>query len=183
MSMCNDVAQVEDRSRRTFLADFGLARAITSSQALGTKTMQSGTPGFQAPEQLRNEGVDEKADVYAMGAVLIELFGEKPLWPPLSWYQIMYRVSVEGQFPTCAHLPQPLQKVCGMCLTNKASRAPSAMVLKSLCELARKHLWPQSRFVASMVHNTIVCMPVFMYCVCWQPHCMGQWTMIIITIM
>lgn len=129
--------QVEDHSTRTSLADFGLARVITCSQALGTKTMQLGTPGFQAPEQLKNEGVDEKADVYAMGAVLTELFGEKPVWPPLTSYQIMFQVGVEGMFPTYVHLPPTIQNVCGMCLTNKDSRASSVAVLKALCDVAK----------------------------------------------
>ena len=58
-----------------YLADFGLAHAITSTRAIGTRTIQSGTPGIQAPEQLKDQQVDEKAD--AFGGVLVELFGEK----------------------------------------------------------------------------------------------------------
>ena len=50
--------------------------------------MQSGTPGFQAPEQLRAEPIDVGADVYAFGALLIELFGETPIWGGLTPYQI-----------------------------------------------------------------------------------------------
>ena len=53
------------------LADFGLSRVISSSHLLGTKTIQSGTPGFQAPEQLRAEAIDVGADVYAFGALII----------------------------------------------------------------------------------------------------------------
>ena len=40
--------------------------------------LQAGTPGFQAPEQLKAETVDQLCDVYAFGVVLIELFGGKP---------------------------------------------------------------------------------------------------------
>ena len=43
--------------------------------------MQSGTPGFQASEQLRAEPIDVGADVYAFG---VELFGETPLWDSLA---------------------------------------------------------------------------------------------------
>ena len=49
--------------------------------------MQSGTPGFQAPEQLLAETIDVGADVYAFGALLIELFGEKAIWEGLTPYQ------------------------------------------------------------------------------------------------
>ena len=50
---------------------------ITTRRVFGTKTMLAGTPGFQPPEQLMAEVLDERADVYAYGVLLIELFGEK----------------------------------------------------------------------------------------------------------
>ena len=84
------------------MADFGLAQVITCSQALETKTMQSVTSCFQAPEQLTNEQVDEKVDVYTMGAVLKELFGEKPLPDHVS-------SGCRGCVSNTQHLPQPIQ--------------------------------------------------------------------------
>ena len=46
--------------------------------------MMSGTPGFQLPEQLMAQVIDEQADVYAFGVLLIELYGEKPVWEGLT---------------------------------------------------------------------------------------------------
>ena len=59
-----------------------------------TKTMLTGTPGFQPPEQLRSESIGLTSDIYALGAVLLVLFSEKPVWPKLSPYQIMFKVTV-----------------------------------------------------------------------------------------
>ena len=52
-----------------FVADFGLARAISATRAIETHTMLSGTTGFQAPEQLKQENIDARCDVYAFGGV------------------------------------------------------------------------------------------------------------------
>lgn len=47
------------------LTDFGLARFMNQSSCIGTKTMLAGSPGYQAPEQLRAESMGIESDVYA----------------------------------------------------------------------------------------------------------------------
>ena len=71
---------------------------MSDTNIIGTRTMLAGTPGFQSPEQLRNESVGLPSDVYALGAVLLVLFGESPVWPTLAPYQIMYKVAVCNPF-------------------------------------------------------------------------------------
>ena len=58
--------------------DFGIAKAI-DRQAASTQTGQvKGKFAYMAPEQIKFESVDRRADIFAMGAVLHELFtGEK----------------------------------------------------------------------------------------------------------
>ena len=43
--------------------------------------MQAGTPAFQPPEQLKEQLCGEGSDVYALGCIMTELFGEKPICP------------------------------------------------------------------------------------------------------
>ncbi len=58
------------------VADFGVARL---TDIAGTATGVAGTPGFMAPEQLRCEPVDERADVWALGALAyLMLTGHEP---------------------------------------------------------------------------------------------------------
>ena len=60
--------------------------------------MQAGTPAFQPPEQLKGELCGEGSDVYALGCIMTELFGEKPIWSNLSPHTIILKVA-GGDFP------------------------------------------------------------------------------------
>jgi len=68
--------------------DFGIARVrdLDDARRHGAATAMSftfagqmvGTPGYSAPEQLAGGQVDERADIYAVGAVLFELLTGRP---------------------------------------------------------------------------------------------------------
>jgi serine/threonine protein kinase len=68
---------------RVKVVDFGIARSLapgTGERPALTKTgMLLGTPGYMAPEQIRGEPVDARADVFAFGVIAYELAtGEHP---------------------------------------------------------------------------------------------------------
>ena len=91
--------------------------------------IEAGTPGFQAPEQLMSQIVDVKADVYAFGCVLIELFGGIQIWKGLTQYQIIYQVTVKGEVPNSDHLPNEIGKISSVCLKKHDERPSSAEIL------------------------------------------------------
>ena len=65
------------------VADFGIARAVTSVERLTETGLAVGTPAYMSPEQASAGQVDGRTDVYALGCVLYELLaGEPPYTGP-----------------------------------------------------------------------------------------------------
>ncbi|MFZ5888581.1 MAG: protein kinase domain-containing protein [Chloroflexota bacterium] len=60
-----------DLDGNPYISDFGIAKpaATDASPAEG----QVGTPGYMSPEQIHNETVDERSDVYSLGVVLYQM--------------------------------------------------------------------------------------------------------------
>jgi serine/threonine-protein kinase len=63
--------------------DFGVAKLSDSNVKLTQAGDVIGTPAFMAPEQLRGEEIDGRADLYALGVVMYGcLAGTPPFWSP-----------------------------------------------------------------------------------------------------
>lgn len=60
-----------DRNNNAVLVDFGIARRFQAERQ--SDTLQLGTPGFAAPEQLRGEQSDHRTDLYGLGALAYHL--------------------------------------------------------------------------------------------------------------
>lgn len=60
---------------RVVLLDYGLARPRDPQDWID---LPAGTPGYAPPEQWRGEPLDQRSDIYALGWVLREIFGESP---------------------------------------------------------------------------------------------------------
>ncbi|MEU7083155.1 serine/threonine-protein kinase [Streptomyces achromogenes] len=69
-----------DGSRRVLLADLGLAKSLAQASVL---TLAAGSAGYRPPEQAEpGTGIDERADVYSLGAVGYELLTGTVPGPP-----------------------------------------------------------------------------------------------------
>ena len=68
-----------DTSDRAYLADFGLSRLSSEPTTVPEVAASLGTVDYVAPEQIRGDAVDGRADVYSLGCVLYEcLTGSTP---------------------------------------------------------------------------------------------------------
>ena len=123
---------VEDDGRFV-LADFGLARR-TDVPAL-TQTGQSvGTPHYMSPEQVSGDKVvDARTDIYALGATLYEVLGERRAFdaPDLEslYGQILTKRPVDLK-DLAPRVPEPAARVVMKCLEkDPADRYPTAGAL------------------------------------------------------
>jgi serine/threonine-protein kinase len=109
--------------RHAMVADFGIAKAVSSASgaiAQTTAGMTLGTPSYMAPEQVAADpNIDHRADIYAAGIVMYEM--------------------LTGQLPFSATTPQQLLAahvtVAPEPIANRRSDLPpavAAMVMKCL---------------------------------------------------
>ena len=118
------------------LSDFGLSKVMTeTSGKAGTRTMLAGTLGFQSPEQLQASSIGVECDVYAIGAVMVVMFGEKPLWPSLTPFQIMHKVTIEKEMPSVAGIEPKIGEVCSKCFLTIERRPTIQVVLHGIVKI------------------------------------------------
>src|SRR3954453_16207703 len=67
-----------DGDGEAFLSDFGLAKHASSASSLTGDHAFVGTIAYVAPEQIRGEEIDGRADVYSLGCVLYEALAGHP---------------------------------------------------------------------------------------------------------
>ncbi len=107
-------------NERVKLTDFGIASAPTVSEPAD----RLGTPHYVAPEQLRGEAVDGRADVFALGVVVYEMLtGKRPFDHP-DLKEVVRRLANEPFTPPEEHgaaLPAPVVKV----LRRALAKAPA----------------------------------------------------------
>jgi len=65
-----------DLDGHPYISDFGVAKPDKSDGPVSEGKI--GTPGYMSPEQINEENVDERADVYGLGVVICQMLSGKP---------------------------------------------------------------------------------------------------------
>ena len=114
-------------------SDMRMAPDITGNALRGAAI---GTPAYMSPEQAagRNEEIDERSDVWGLGALLYELLTGRPPYDgptPIDVLSKILRDPVEPVRTRAPAVPVDLAAICDKALSkDRARRYPSAEALK-----------------------------------------------------
>jgi Protein kinase domain/Anaphase-promoting complex subunit 4 WD40 domain len=120
------------------LTDFGLAKRLQGeSQRLTQTGALVGTPAFMAPEQASGEPMDERTDVYGLGATLYALLCGQPPFSGHTLINILEAVLRRPPPPLPDTVPAPLQAVVARALAKEPEqRFPDMAALGAALEEA-----------------------------------------------
>lgn len=116
-----------DRGGEPRVTDFGLAKKEAEDSGMTATGQILGTPSFMPPEQAAGKGdeVDQRADVYALGAILYATLTGRPPFQAANVIETLKQVleqepiSVRRLVP---NVPRDLETICLKCLHKDARR-------------------------------------------------------------
>ena len=108
---------------RAKIADFGVARLATSQTTMTGEVL--GTPSYMAPEQIRGDAVDGRADLFSLGVILYSILtGQKP-FPGENLTEICFKIAYKEPVPLSElqiGLNTDVDLVIGKALAKEVSR-------------------------------------------------------------
>ncbi len=144
------VCRRQDGTDLLKVLDFGVAKLQTIDELnAATRTgAVVGTVAYMSPEQARGDKVvDQRSDVYALGAILYELCSGRKPHPGESHNAILHHIATQPAVPlesVVADLPVGfLAIVAGALAPEPAARPASAGALvEALAPFVRREVWP-----------------------------------------
>ena len=104
------------------ITDFGIAQ-IKSEQTASKGII--GSPSYMSPEQVKEEPVEDKSDIFSLGCVLYELLAGEKAFSGENYFSIMYKITNEEPVPMeeiRPELPEILVKITKKALAKDPNR-------------------------------------------------------------
>ncbi|MGH9464173.1 MAG: protein kinase domain-containing protein [Thermoanaerobaculia bacterium] len=131
------------------ILDFGLAKlesqplmdAQSETLGLSSPGLVVGTPGYMAPEQVRGAPIDERADIFAIGAILFEMLAGANPFARATGAETLAAILHDDVSAKTTELPAALARVVERCLEKRPEdRFHSAAELAVALDAARAGL-------------------------------------------
>jgi serine/threonine-protein kinase len=118
------------------LIDFGLAKLASSTRgAQLTRTGQIvGTPEYMSPEQISNEEIDGRSDIYSLGCLLYEMVAGRPPFAGSDDVQLLFQQLQRSPDPLERYVPAAPPELWTV-LARALSKSPDAR-FQSMREMA-----------------------------------------------
>jgi len=126
---------IDDNSNKIKIGDFGLSRIFNKSKPEENRG-RIGTPHWMAPEVLRGEVYDEKADIYSYGMILWEIISLEIPYYGINPYKLISLVAekkIKVVIPDEGHVL--IKKLIEWCLEYDRAKRPT--LDKIVAELER----------------------------------------------
>ncbi|MEO8703585.1 MAG: serine/threonine-protein kinase [Kofleriaceae bacterium] len=141
------------------LADFGVAKAATSTARTRTGTLK-GKVGYMSPEQARGQPIDRRSDIFSLGVMMWELLAVRRLFKTdndLATIQAIINLEPPSLVQVRDDCPPELQRIIEKALAKDPTvRYQTAQQLqRDLDELAREQRLNQSSIALSSYLNEL----------------------------
>ena len=106
------------------ITDFGIAKVANAEKKLSKTGVVFGSPEYMPPEQAKakSRAIDERSDVYSLGAILYHMLVGHPPFLGKSSLEILYQVANQTPTPPTkfkSMIPKNLEKICLKALEKK----------------------------------------------------------------
>ncbi|MFO0879484.1 MAG: protein kinase [Gemmataceae bacterium] len=120
---------LESAGRRVVLLDFGLVLTGNEDTRLTVSGHVVGTPGYIAPEQAMDEGVDERSDLFSLGVLLYRMCAGRLPFSGTSVMTSLFAAVMESARPireVNPVVPQKLEALIQRLLSKAAKDRPNS---------------------------------------------------------
>jgi serine/threonine-protein kinase len=135
-------ARDEDGRESIKVLDFGLVKVFVrdepAAQPIDSKDLTRqgvlvGSPRYMSPEQVRNEELDQRSDIYALGAIMYEMASGRPAIEKTELIDVLHAQLYTTPKPL-EGVPEPIADVIHRCLDKDREKRPQTVneLLKQL---------------------------------------------------